>query len=152
MAPHNSGGAEGFSCFEFWSFGFSSFDFICLGFRASDFEFKIAIMSNPIKEERLKELIKHLAGKFFSYESNYTSLITITNVAVLERGKKAKIFFTVFPEEKEKEALDFAKRKRSDFREYFKKNSDLMRLPFVDFEIDRGEKNRQRLDEISREA
>ena len=45
--------------------------------------------------------------------------------------------------------LAFAKRKRSEFREYLKKHSALQRLPTVDFEIDYGEKNRQRIDEIS---
>jgi ribosome-binding factor A len=102
------------------------------------------------KDEILKELIRKAAGEFIQKESNYTSLITITDVALAERGKRSKIFFTVLPEEKEKAVSDFLKRKRSEFREFFKDKARMRALPFFDFEIDKGEKNRQHIDEIAR--
>lgn len=102
------------------------------------------------KDEKLKDLIKKVAGEFMQRESNYTSLITITDVSVSDRGRVAKIFFTVLPDSKEKAALDFAKRQRSEFREFFSTKSRMRALPFFDFEIDRGEKNRQVIDEIAR--
>lgn len=83
-------------------------------------------------------------------QSNYTSLITITDVSVSDKGQRATIFFTVLPEGKEKGALDFAKRMRTDFREYFASQARIRSIPFFDFEIDKGEKNRQHIDEISR--
>ncbi len=103
-----------------------------------------------IKDEILKDLIKKVAGEFIQKESNYTSLITITDVSLAERGKRSNIFFTVLPENKEEAVLDFLKRKRSDFREFFKGRSRMRALPFFDFEIDKGEKNRQHIDEIAR--
>ena len=45
--------------------------------------------------------------------------------------------------------MDFAKRKRSEFRDYLKTESRLFKLPFVDFELDLGEKNRQKIDSLS---
>ncbi|HEY4478625.1 MAG TPA: ribosome-binding factor A [Candidatus Paceibacterota bacterium] len=102
------------------------------------------------RDEILKELIKKIAGEFVQKESNYTSLITITDVSLAERGKRSSIFFTVLPEEKEEAVLDFLKRKRSDFREYFKTKARMRALPYFDFNIDKGEKNRQHIDEISR--
>jgi ribosome-binding factor A len=102
-----------------------------------------------IREGRIRELVRGLAAEFFSRESNRTSLITVTNVHISPDGKTAIIFFTVLPEDKQKAALDFAKRMRSDFRDYVKEKSRLQRLPFFDFEIDTGEKNRQRIDELS---
>src|SRR3989344_8493261 len=98
----------------------------------------------------MKELIKTAAAKFLQRESNYTSMLTVTDVSVSEKGDRAIIFFTVLPTEKEKAAVDFVKRKRTEFREFFKNNSRLRSLPFFDFEIDKGEKNRQKIDEIGR--
>ncbi len=42
------------------------------------------------------------------------------------------------------------KRKRAEFREFFKGKARMRALPFFDFEIDKGEKNRQKIDEIAR--
>ncbi len=102
------------------------------------------------RDEKLKDLIKKVAADFMQRQSNYTSLITITDVSLSDRGRMAKIFFTVLPVEKEKGALDFAKRKRAEFREFFSENARMRALPYFDFEIDGGEKNRQHIDEISR--
>ncbi|HRH22602.1 MAG TPA: ribosome-binding factor A [Candidatus Paceibacterota bacterium] len=101
-----------------------------------------------IKKERMASVIKDLASKFLSLESNRTSLITVTDVKMNDKGDKGTIFMTVFPEAMEEGALDFTKRKRSDFREYVKEHSKLMRLPFFDFAIDTGEKNRMKIDEL----
>src|SRR5882724_6256866 len=101
------------------------------------------------RDEKLKDLIKKVAAEFMQRESNYTSIITITDVAVSDRGQRAIIFFTVLPDSKEKGALGFAKRSRAEFREFFASKARMRALPFFDFEIDMGEKNRQHIDEIS---
>ena len=51
--------------------------------------------------------------------------------------------------DKEKAALDFLKRIRSEFRTHLMEKARMRRIPFFDFEIDYGEKNRQKIDEIS---
>lgn len=101
------------------------------------------------RDYKLQELIRAAAAEFLQRESNYTSLLTVTDVSISDRGNQATIFFTVLPEDKEKGALDFVKRKRAEFREFFKNKARMRALPFFDFEIDRGEKNRQKIDEIS---
>ena len=98
------------------------------------------------REEKLKDLIKEVAAKFLNIESNRVSMVTVTNVKISKDGKYATIFFTAFPSGKEKAALDFAKRKRAEFRDYAKKNIRAGRIPFFDFEIDAGEKHRQKID------
>lgn len=103
-----------------------------------------------VKDERMNAIIREQAAIFLERESAGNALITVTNVRLEERGKKALVFFTVFPTTSENGVLDFAKRKRSEFREFLQKESALVRLPFVDFAIDLGEKNRQKIDEISR--
>ena len=95
-------------------------------------------------------LIKDAAAVFFNRESNHTSLITVTNASISNDFKNATVFFTVFPDDQQEQVLHFARRKRSDFKTYLKSHLRLRRIPFVDFEIDFGEKHRQRIDEISR--
>ncbi len=103
-------------------------------------------MSN--KDERVKEILRDLAARFLFANSNNSSLLTVTNVNLTDKGKYATILFTVFPESFEKTALEFAKRKRSEFREFIKNNSKLGRIPQIDFELDLGEKNRQKIDNL----
>jgi ribosome-binding factor A len=103
------------------------------------------------REEKIKDEIHRLASEFIEKESNRNSLITVTSIHLTKDFKKASIFVTVFGDAEEEAVLNFLKRQRSDFRHYAKKNSRIGRIPFFDFAIDKGEKTRQRLDEISQE-
>ena len=100
------------------------------------------------REYKLKDIIKEVSAKFLNIESNRASMMTVTDVRISKDGKYATIFFTVYPSDKEKAALDFAKRKRAEFRDFAKKNIKAGRIPFFDFEIDAGEKHRQKIDSI----
>ena len=109
-----------------------------------------------MKENRKQmagEVIRELAGKFLAENStSKASLMTVTKVSISPDRANAKIYFTTLPESGEKGALDFAKRHRSEFRQYLKDNSLLSRIPFIDFDIDYGERNRQNIEEISKRA
>ena len=102
------------------------------------------------KDLKLKEIIRENAAEFFSRESNRTSLITVTDVELKSRNSRANILITVLPENQENAVLDFAGRQMNAFRDYIEKHSRIARIPFFEVKIDYGEKNRQRLDEISR--
>jgi len=102
-----------------------------------------------LRNSRICEQIKMLAATFLERESDRTSMITVTNATISKDLKNATVFFTVYPEEKEGVALKFVKRQRSGFRDYVKTHTTMKRLPFFDFAIDMGEKNRQRIDELS---
>lgn len=100
------------------------------------------------RDDRIKEILRDLGARFLLLNGNGSSLITVTNVELTSSGKNATIFFTVFPAEFEKTAVEFAKRKRSEFKEFVKDNSKLGRIPQLDFEVDSGEKNRQKIDNL----
>lgn len=102
------------------------------------------------KEEKTEQLIRQLAADFLHRESNKSSLVTVTGVQLSDRLTKATILISVLPESKQQEALDFARRKRAEFKEYVKSHAKIGRIPLFDFEIDYGEKNRQRIEEISK--
>jgi ribosome-binding factor A len=66
--------------------------------------------------------------------------------------KTATIYLSVIPASEEQKALAFAKRERSAFRDYVKQNSAMQHIPTIDFELDFGEKNRQRVDDLIRKG
>jgi ribosome-binding factor A len=100
---------------------------------------------------RVAENLLHLAAEFFRTESNRQSLMTITKADVSPNFSESTIYFTVLPTEMEEHALNFAKRKRREFKQYVKKHTNMRRIPFFDFAIDEGEKHRQKIDAISAE-
>ena len=91
-----------------------------------------------------------LAGTFFARESNGNSLITVTRADVSPDLRNVKIYLSVLPASYDDQALHFARRNRTEFREYIKANSRTQYLPNVDFEIDYGEKNRQLIDDLTK--
>ena len=99
---------------------------------------------------QIEETIAHHAANFLARESTTNALLTVTHAELADDLKNATIFLTVLPEKEEVSALKLAKRLRSDLREYVRKNSFLHPIPFFEFEIDYGEKNRQRVDELTR--
>lgn len=106
-------------------------------------------MSDDIRSERLTEYVKEHISEFIARESNHSSLITVTRVNLDKTLKSGQVLISVYPEDKEEEVLNFLKRRRSDVRQYLKKNVRTRVIPFIDFLIDKGEKNRQRIDELS---
>ena len=103
-----------------------------------------------LRNEKVANYIKELTASFLGRENNKTSLITVTSCTTSPDLKRATIFITVLPESKEHDALEFAKRKRAELRDHLKKNMETKVIPFIDIEIDKGEKNRQKIDELLR--
>ena len=102
------------------------------------------------KDLKMKELIRELAAEYFSRQSNRTSLITITDVILKSRNSVSIILFTVLPEDQEPAALDFMHRQLTGFREFVGERARMMRIPYFDVAVDKGEKNRQKLDEVTK--
>lgn len=100
------------------------------------------------RKEKLIILIKELSAKFLNSKDNKTSLITVTTASISNDFKKATVFLTVLPETKETEVLNFAKRQRKELRNFLKKNMPIKNVPFIEIEIDQGEKNRQRVEQL----
>lgn len=105
---------------------------------------------SPHRPTQVAERIAHLAAEFLSRESNRQSLITVTRADISPDLKQATVYVSVFPPEQEEHALNFIRRLRSEFRTFVKQKAILKSLPFFEFEIDYGEKNRQALEELPR--
>ena len=100
---------------------------------------------------QVEEAMTQLAADFLAREGGVKALITVTRADMADDYKCATVYFSVLPATMEESALKFAKRARSDFRDYVRTHSNLHPAPTVDFAIDYGEKNRQRVDELTRE-
>ena len=97
----------------------------------------------------MREALREVAAQFLAREAGRQSLITVIRAELSDDGKRGTIFITVLPETAEEGALDFCLRNRTEFSNFFKTRVKGAFPPRVEFVIDKGEKNRQRLDELS---
>jgi len=100
------------------------------------------------RTQKLPELLRHLAADFIQRESNGTSLVTVTRAEISPSKKRVIIFFTVLPEEKEEMVMDLLGRRKRDFMEFIDNNARIGRMPEIQFSVDIGEKNRQKIDSL----
>lgn len=105
---------------------------------------------SQIRENRAEAMIVELAAKYIAREAGRGTLITPLRADVSPDRKNATIFVSVFPDSDADHALAFLKRHKDLFRNSLKRNARLAILPYITWELDYGEKNRQRLDEVSR--
>jgi ribosome-binding factor A len=104
-----------------------------------------------LRHDKIEEVIHRKAAEFIRDEAGKSSLITVTRVELNPSGKDALIYFTTLPESEEDTALKFLDRKTPEFKESLMKGSRIGIIPHLRFKIDYGERNRQRLDELSKE-
>ncbi len=98
--------------------------------------------------EKIANHIKELSATYIEREASNTSLITVTRVLISPDNKNATIMISVLPREKENAAYGFIKRNLGELRKHITKNLKINPIPFLNVEIDEGEKNRQKIDEL----
>ncbi len=101
------------------------------------------------RHERMQEALRTVAAEFLVREAGRESLITVTRAELSDDNKRGIIYITVLPDSAEESALKFANRNRAELGDFYKKRIKGSMPSHVEFVIDRGEKNRQRLDELS---
>src|SRR4051812_13650010 len=102
------------------------------------------------RKMQISEALAHYAAQYLAVEAGRTTLLTVTRAQLSPDRKRATIFVSVFPDTEGQHALVFLKRHEYPFRDYLKEHSRLGGLPQIEFALDAGEANRQRLDELSR--
>ncbi len=100
------------------------------------------------KLKKINKEMKKLFAQFIEKESNKESLVTITRCEISSDRKNIDVLISVFPQDKEKQVIDFLDRRKWDARDYIKKKIQTRIIPFVHFKIDEGEKNRQKIDQL----
>ena len=102
------------------------------------------------RSEKVANFIKERAAEFLNQLGNRTSLITVTAAACSPDLKRATVFISVLPENKEQTALEFVRRQLTELRNYLKKSMRTKNVPHLQVQIDQGEKNRQKIDDLLR--
>ena len=100
------------------------------------------------RQEKVAGRLQEIISIFLNKTASPKSVITVTHCEVGHDLKKVTAFLSVFPESSESEALEFVKRKRSELRALIANQMPIKTIPFVDFEIDAGEKNRLKIEKI----
>lgn len=104
------------------------------------------------RHDRVGALLCELAATFIQHEANTDPLITVTRADISPDYRRATIYFTTLPDNREADALAFLKRSGSNLRTFIKqKKANLKQIPFFDFAIDYGERHRQHIDVVARE-
>ncbi len=103
------------------------------------------------RKTKIEEQVREIAARIIERESNKTALITVTRVEIYDRARTGTIFFTTLPVSGEESALNFIKRLRPEIRAEVKKRMNIHTIPFLDVEIDNGEKARQNIDALLRQ-
>jgi len=105
------------------------------------------------RQSKVAEEIAHQAARFLGeYVRAGGSLVTVTRADVAPDLKKATIFVSILPQSREEDMLRTLKRLRTDLHDNLKEKTVLRNVPTVDFELDIGELNRQRIDALTRKA
>ena len=100
------------------------------------------------RHERLVSSLQRLTAEFLRRQAGAQSLITVTGLELSDDGKRATILLSIFPDNKEAAALDFANRQAGELRAYIKANLSSRELPRFEFVLDEGEKHRRKVEEL----
>lgn len=106
------------------------------------------VRSKEVTRGRGASIVRQLIDQYISRNSGGQSLITITSMEQADRSNNVMVRVSVLPETQENAVIDFLHRNASEIRDYIKENSSIGILPFLSFEIDKGEKHRQNIFEI----
>lgn len=108
-------------------------------------------MEQQTRDDKIATHIKEIASQFIEREGNKSALITITRVEVFDKGRSAMLYISVLPENGELSALNFLKRKRPDIRDAIKKQLRIRTIPFLDVQVDSGQKALHTIEALLRE-
>ncbi len=103
------------------------------------------------RQSKVAEEITHQAGQFLAANMRAGgALVTVTRSHISPDLRNITTFVSVLPKSRELDVLKDLKRLRTDFHDYLKDKTELRNVPTVDFQLDLGEENRQRIDELTR--
>lgn len=106
---------------------------------------------SAIRDEKALSRLLELSAKFIAREAGRATLITPLRCELSPDRKHATVFVSVFPDGEREHALTYLNRNSDTFRDFLKSQGRFAVLPFVRFEFDYGEENRQHLDDLSRD-
>lgn len=108
------------------------------------------MLNKARRQERYNDLLRDIVSSFIKQKIDFKAMVTVMRVETPDNLRSAKVFISAFPEGKEKEAIDFFKRKKNDLYDFVKPRLKMRFLPSFSFEIDKGIKLERKIEEISK--
>lgn len=105
-----------------------------------------------IKDERTLSQLVHLTAQFIAKEAGRTTLITPTRAELGRTREYATVYVSIFPEKDARNALQFLERNEKEFRAFLRKETRFSVIPHIRFAQDLGERNYERLEELSKDV
>lgn len=100
------------------------------------------------KKEKITSLLERMAAEFISKEGDFSSLVTVVGSQLSDSGRHINILISVLPETDEKRILELLSKMKKGYAKYVENRAKVSRMPSFDFKIDKGEKNRQIIEDI----
>jgi len=102
-----------------------------------------------LRQDRLKTHFKKLIAQFLQIHPGVNTLTTVTDFTISKDSHNATAFISVYPESKERETLNRIRKQKHDLWKYLAGKIKIKRIPSIEFKIDAGEKNRQRIEKLT---
>ncbi len=102
------------------------------------------------RKSRVEEEVRKAVALYIEQESNRDALISVTRVILSDKMSQGMVYISVLPESKEKAVIYFLTRNGSEVKKFLRKKIPYLRSMFLEFIIDEGEKNRLRIEELSK--
>jgi len=93
-------------------------------------------------------IVREVIDKYISRNSGGQSLITITSMVQADKSNHMTVGVSVLPDNKAEAVIDFLKRNATEIRDEIKDKTRMGMIPYLQFELDRGEKHRQEIFDI----
>ncbi len=99
------------------------------------------------RQEKVNSLLRQFVSSFLVKEKG-SAIVTITRIETSKDLKIAKIFISIFPESKEIEMVKLLKSRIGELHRFIGSRIKMRFLPRLEFEIDKGEKERQKIEKL----
>ncbi len=103
------------------------------------------------RKARVEEEIRKVVAEYIERESNRDALISVTRITLNDKMTHALVYVSVLPENKEQAVVYFLTRSGSELKQFIRTKIPYIRSLFFEFIIDEGEKNRIRIDVLSKD-
>ncbi|MDD5032776.1 MAG: 30S ribosome-binding factor RbfA [Candidatus Pacebacteria bacterium] len=105
-------------------------------------------MASEKRAGKFVSLFTKLVSEFIARRNVGNGFATITGMEFSNDLKSAKVFVSIYPEKEEKEMLVFLGKNRGKIGKYASEKTKMRFLPKLEFVLDKGEKNRQKIEKI----
>jgi len=101
-----------------------------------------------LRQEKITSHLKNTVSQYLKGIDFESRIVSITRLEISRDLKSAKIFVSSFPVGGEEKVLEILNKEKGEIKKYLSRKTKMKFLPELQFLEDKGEKNRQRIEEL----